>query len=172
MHLALFILFALVSVISALYVVVAKNPINSAIALVISLVGVACLYVQLEAHFLAIIQVLIYAGAIMVLFLFVIMLLNLTPEQLGSRQVTAGRVASTVLVGGLAVALVALIAWGGVPRPAVSGTGGSEELTWAGGTVAAVGGSLFSDYLLPFEIASVLLLVAIVGAVVIAKRRS
>jgi NADH-quinone oxidoreductase subunit J len=142
-----------------------KNPIHSALSLIGSFFCLAALYAQLSAHLLAAMQIIVYAGAIMVLFTFVIMLLNLGPEEIQPPKITFTKVMAGVLTlfvfGKLATA-IALAASGAV----------ATELTEAQGygTVKVVGRMLYSTFMVPFELASVLLLVAAVGAVVLAKR--
>jgi len=114
MQLALFIVFGVVAAATAIAVVAARNPIHSAISLVGTFFSLACIYVLLQAHFLAVIQVLVYAGAIMVLFLFVIMLLNLTPQELGRARITAAKIGSGVIAAGLALVFAVLAVAGGV----------------------------------------------------------
>lgn len=160
----MFYLFGLVAIISAISVVVQRSPIASALSLVVCFFALAAEYVLLEAHFVAVIQVLVYAGAIMVLFIFVIMLLNIResgPTAIGvlSNRGIAGLFASGILGIG---AIAALDGWVNA-APA--------ELPAEYGTIAAMGRILFSGpYLLPFEAVSLLLTVGMVGAVVLAKR--
>ena len=163
METVVFFFFALVSVASALLVITRRNPIHSALWLILCFFSLAAIYVLLSAHFIAIIQIMIYVGAIMVLVLFVIMLLNLSDEELGGAKRTVLKFFGVILSGVFMVLLangVKMLA----PQTAVSV---AEEF----GTAAMVGKLLFTDYLLPFEIASVLLLTAMIGAVVLAKRR-
>ena len=136
-----------------------KNPLYSAISLVGVFISLSCIYVTLAAPFIAAVQVLIYAGAIMVLFLFVIMFLNPT-----SLERVRG------VWWGLATALALLLAALLVPLFSSESTGDSVAATELFGSPEVLAKSLFNDFVLPFEIASVLLLVAIVGAVVLAKR--
>jgi NADH-quinone oxidoreductase subunit J len=162
--------FAGVSIMSALLCVTRRSPVSSALWLVVTLFGLAGLFVLLDAHFIAAMQVLVYAGAIMVLFLFVIMLLNLgrdqTPDMLG-------RVGSMVMMG--VALLMVLELWvlktaepvAELQLPA--GTLAREAVQQ--GAVGAVAGPLFRDFLVPFELTSILLLAAIVGSIVLAKRR-
>ena len=144
-------------------VILLKNPVHSAVALIGNLFCIAALFVLLDAHFLAAIQVLVYAGAILVLFLFVIMLLNLKPDELGKARQTATKVAGSILI--LWVAFKLAIEYVGL------GTATFPPVAESYGTLESVGHLLFGQYLLPFEVASVLLLAAILGAVSIAKRK-
>jgi NADH-quinone oxidoreductase subunit J len=164
-ELVLFGVFAVMTLLSAGLVITARSPINSAMSLVSTFFFLAGIYVLLWAHTVAVMQVLVYAGAIMVLFLFVIMLLNLGDAP------SRGKASVTRLVGGasalglfavLAVALSRMDA-----QPARLDAQGQATF----GTMAAVGQTIFTSWLLPFEAVSLLLLVAMVGAVVVAKSR-
>ncbi len=157
-----FYVFAASAVVMALVVVSAKNPVYSAMALIGTLLSVASIFALQSAHLMALLQVLVYAGAIMVLILFVLMLLNLSPEELGERRVTVRRVAGAYLVGALATILMIRVTkhlW----AP-------TSELDPNFGTVKEVGTVLYTKYLLPFEMVSLLLLAAIIGAVVLTRR--
>src|SRR5690348_12044428 len=134
-----------------------RNPVTSAMFLVLTIISMAGLFVLLHAFFLAAVQVLIYAGAVMVLFLFVIMLLDLKDEQRRKIKMT-GAVAGLVSVGAITAIFLANLAH--TPRPAVAAP------TLEGGTVV-LGKALFTQYLLPFEIVSVILLVAMIGVVLL-----
>lgn len=178
METVLFWILAVGAVVSALLVILpplARNPLYSALSLVITFCFVAGLYVLLVAHLVAVLQVLVYAGAIMVLFVFVIMLLNLQPHELKPARVTPGRI-----LGGLAAALIltriAAVLWeqasvvpaADLTKP-VGMTASGTPLEY--GTVRHVGEALFTDWLVPFELVSLLMLVAIIGAVVLAKKQ-
>ena len=155
--------FAIPLVFAAGGVVVARNPVYAAMNLVAAFFFMAGIYVLLAAHLIAFMQILVYAGAVMVLFLFVIMLLAIGDEQLGTERQKAMQ-----LVGVLGtIMLISIIAAAvGEVR-----TGPAATLSADFGTVKAVGQVLFTQFLLPFEATSLLLLVAIVGAVVVAKER-
>ena len=185
MMMTLFIVFAALCVISAVLVVfppLGPNPVHSAIALISCLFFVACEYVLLHATFIAALQIMVYAGAIMVLFLFVIMLLNLSSGEVGEERFTAAKLIGIgALLFGVAFQLGPVL-WAFNPKAAALQTaargftvGGLAEMTGehthAFGTIQDVGVRLFKDYLVPFEVTSVLLLVAIIGAVILAKRR-
>lgn len=165
-ELALFALFAFFTVVSASTVLVARNPINSAMALVATFFFLAGIYVLLWAHTIAVLQVLVYAGAIMVLFTFVIMLLSL-PTETGkrTRPTVARLLGGAAAVGLFAVLAVVLLK---VPGETVSFT---PQMAASFGTLKSIGAVLYTQWLLPFEAVSLLLLVAIVGAVVVAKSR-
>jgi NADH-quinone oxidoreductase subunit J len=156
-------IFAVPLMISALGVVFARNPVHAAMSLVSAFFFLAGIYILLTAHLIAFLQVMVYAGAIMVLFLFVIMLLSLSDAELGFDRITAMKWVG--FAGAMGVFLLVLRAIGEVPVQAMRQVPGDF------GTVKAVGRLLFTQYLLPFEATSVLLLVAIVGAVVVAKQK-
>ena len=159
----LFWVFAIFTVGSAAIVIAARSPINSAMALVSTFFFLAGIYVLLWAHTIAVLQVLVYTGAIMVLFLFVIMLLSLN-ESTGPARITVSRVLGGAGSAGILAALaVALLRH---PEPAPRPP---DIHTF--GTLQRIGEVLYGQYLLPFEAVSLLLLVAIVGAVVVAKPR-
>jgi len=159
MDIFFFLLFALIAVVSAINVVVQRHPIASALSLIGVMGSIAVLYLLLGAEFIAMVQIIVYAGAVMVLFVFVIMLLNAGEEE----ETKGSRVAMIfgipgMLVGSLLIAWVLLehsgnqsVAVGALPGP-------PKTLGWL----------LFHDYLLPFEVTSVLVLIAIMGAVVLA----
>jgi NADH-quinone oxidoreductase subunit J len=156
-------IFAVPLILSALGVLWARNPVYAAMSLVSAFFWLAGIYVLLTAHLVAFLQVLVYAGAIMVLFLLVIMLLSLSDAELGVPRMKAMQIAGGVgAVGLLAVVYQAIRDLG----PLAMRNVGPQF-----GTVKAVGRLLFTQYILPFEATSVLLLVAIVGAVVVAKQR-
>jgi NADH-quinone oxidoreductase subunit J len=157
--------FAVFTLLSAALVIFAKSPVSSAMALVSTFFFLAGVYVLLWAHTVAALQVLVYAGAIMVLFLFVIMLLNLGDEAPSSRLTF-----SRILGGGAAFGLLAAlaVALNRVPKDMVR-LSPQEQQTF--GTLKTIGESIFTTWLLPFEAVSLLLLVAMVGAVVVAKSR-
>jgi len=156
-------IFAIPLLFSAAWVVVAQNPVNAAISLVAAFFFLAGIYVLLAAHLLAFLQVLVYAGAIMVLFLFVIMLLTTGDEEFHRIRLRLTQVAGAFGAAGVvAVVLSSIYQLGGGEMPRVAPDFG---------TLKAVGRLLYTQYLLPFEATSLLLLVAIVGAVVVAKQR-
>jgi len=161
--------FAAVAVASALLCITRRSPVASALWLVNTLFNLAAIYVLLDAHFIAAVQVLVYAGAIMVLFLFVIMLLNLDRGPTDIRGVR-GKVVAGV-VGLVLAAELIVLRLAAPPGELQLPAGAVAQSVEASGAVRAVGQPLFQSYLVPFEITSVLLLAAIVGAVVLAKRR-
>jgi NADH-quinone oxidoreductase subunit J len=154
----------------AVLVVTARNTVHSVLFLVLNFLAVAVVYVVLGAEFLAVIQVLVYAGGIVVLYLFVVMLVNLkrAPEahQDPRRRTTLGLVMSGAVLAELAAILVYSVA-NEAPSAAVAAAGSELPVT---GNVEQVGWLLYTDYLVPFEVASMLLLVAMIGAIILAKR--
>ena len=166
-----FYLFGLIAIASAITFVTRKSPVAAALWLVNTMFCLAALYVMLEAHFIGVIQVLVYAGAIMVDFLFVVMLLNLGhPSEMADIRGKWGRLAAGLL--GLALlAQVMALAGKRLPEPFTPGGGYDPVAVRELGVVGSVAQPLFNEYLLGFELTSILLLVAIVGAVVIGRRR-
>jgi NADH-quinone oxidoreductase subunit J len=165
-ELILFFVFAFATLLSAGLVIFSKNPINSAMSLVASFFFLAGIYVLLWAHTIAALQVLVYAGAIMVLFLFVIMLLNLTDVELGAQKLSLSRIAGGLAAVGLFAALAIAIA----RMPELSVTMDAAGVA-SFGTLRGVGQELYTRWLFPFEAVSLLLLVSMVGAVVVSKSR-
>ena len=157
-----FLVLAALTLAAALTVILHPNPVHSAIGLVSTLCLLAVLFAGLDAQLVAVLQVIVYAGAIVVLFLFVIMLLNLQVE----RRTMAGAGLIAVAVGG-GFALAALVVVGLRHAPARDAAAAPAGY----GDTLALAERLFTAYLLPFELTSVLLLVAVVGAVAVAKRR-
>jgi NADH-quinone oxidoreductase subunit J len=155
---------------SALLVFFFRNPVYGAISLIVSLLAMAGLFVLLDAHFLGAIQVMVYAGAIMVLFLFVTMLLNLQDHELGGPRWSLGKVASAGAAGFITWRLAAMLMRTDGPIAGFDVTTLPINTLENIGTIEGVGRLLFSKYLLPFEITSVLILAAIVASVVIAKK--
>jgi NADH-quinone oxidoreductase subunit J len=160
-----------VAILGALLCITSRNPVASALCLVLTLFALSGIYVLLDAHFIAVMQVIVYAGAIMVLFLFVIMLLNVgRPGASTDIKGTAGKITAAVLGGALIVELFAL-------RRLLPGesfrlpAGTVAALTTQRGAVGVIADPLLRAYLVPFEITSLLLLAAVVGAVVLAKRK-
>lgn len=165
MELLVFYAFCVGAVVSALLMVTTKRPVRAAMSLVATMSFLAGLYALLNAHLIAVLQLIVYAGAIMVLFLFVIMLLNIEEKEGKlAKNVFFIQVVGTVVVGILMVAMVVVMNRLGAMVTTL-------EVAPDFGTTKAVGWMLFTKYLLPFEIASILLLAAIVGAVILAKRR-
>lgn len=151
----------------SLLVVTRKNPVHSVLLMLVLFVHMAGLYLLLNAEFLAAIQIIVYAGAIMVLFLFVVMLLNLRNEETSKKYQQQWPLSAGIAVV-LAVFLVMIV--GKITVIAPLGKYSIEAIQ-AEGSIMTIGKVLYTEYLLPFEIASIILLVAIIGAVVLAKKR-
>jgi len=167
MQQTVFFLFAALAILASIGVVAQRNPMHSVLLLIVSFAGLSGLYIQLDAPFTAVTQIIIYAGAIMVLFLFVVMLLNahteddVVPVTLGPHAMKLGAVFSAILALELAYALSGLI-----PTPFPT----DPAVTSAVSNVATIGTVLFTTYSFAFEATSILILVAMVGAVVIAGK--
>ena len=164
MKLALFWIFSVAALGGAVGVVGnVRNPINSALNLVVSMLALAGLYVVLDAQFVGLIQVMVYAGAIVVLFLFVIMLLNLRGSGTSGAEVQPlVKIAGVALVAFAGLFLVRVLASGRAPWP---------DVDPSYGTTRAIGEALYTDYVLAVQLAGVLLLAGILAAVVLAKKR-
>ncbi|MGH7673416.1 MAG: NADH-quinone oxidoreductase subunit J family protein [Gemmatimonadales bacterium] len=170
MILAFFWIFGVVAMASGLLCITRKSPVASALWLVVTLFALAAMYVLLDAQFLAALQVLVYAGAIMVLFLFVIMLLNLGRPGPTDIKGPVG-VGIAALLGGALLLQLRVLGQAAPPAAIQLPEGTMAALQQQQGIIGAVAGPLFDAYLIPFEITSLLLLAAIVGAVVLAKRK-
>jgi NADH-quinone oxidoreductase subunit J len=164
---ALFVAFGALLVVSSLLVILHRNPVTSALYLVLAFCSLAGIYLVLQAEFIGMVQIIVYAGAIMVLFLFVIMYLNLRHDVETGVQILLRRGIGW-LVGGLLVVQGALM----VGRHVALGPVSEATVPPGTGNAQALGQVLYSRYLFPFEITSIVLLVAMVGAVVIAKGRT
>jgi NADH-quinone oxidoreductase subunit J len=167
----IFFVFGALTLAGALGVVLARNPVHSALSLVVTLVSVAVLFLQQDAHLLAAVQVVVYAGAIVVLFLFVIMLLGVDQPDTLRDPLKAQRLAAVVLGLVLLAEVIFLMGheWAtGAKAPASDAIrGGTPGL---GNNVERVARSMFTDFLWPFEITAALLVLAVIGAVVLARR--
>jgi NADH-quinone oxidoreductase subunit J len=161
LHLVLFLVFGAVCIAGAINLLVQRHPINSALSLVVVMGSLAVEYLLLGAEFVAAVQVIVYAGAVMVLFVFVIMLLNAGEEE----ETRGSRVAILFGIPGLTIGSV-LLAWVLIARS------GTDAVTLGAlpGSPRSIAQLLFKDFLLPFEVTSVLVLIAIMGAVVLAAR--
>ncbi len=170
MEMVLFALLAFVAVLAALMVVAHRHPVYSALSLVVTMLCIAFLFLLLRSEFLWVMQITVYAGAVMVLFLFVIMLLDLRREERpwhlpeNRLQVGMGVILALALLAELIVVAVAV-------RAPVAPGGFPPEVVAARGNTQLLGQLLYTEYVFPFEVTSVILLVAIVGAIVMAKRR-
>ena len=162
--------FAILAVVAATLCVTRRNAVSSALWLVVTLFAIAALFVMLDAQFIAVLQVLVYAGAIMVLFLFVIMLLNIGRTGPGDLKGLFGAGVAVALATGL-LFLLSRVTNAAPPEAIRLPPGTTAGAQAEQGLIAVVARPLFEAYLIPFEITSVLLLAAAVGAVVLAKRR-
>jgi NADH-quinone oxidoreductase subunit J len=162
LHLILFLIFGVICLAGAINLLAQRHPINSALSLIVVMASLAPLYLLLGAEFVAAIQVIVYAGAIMVLFVFVIMLLNAGVEE----RSRGAKIA-------LWLGFPGVVVFAGIVIYSLALRGPSRELVDVGaeyGPAVAMGRLLFHDFLLPFEVTSVLILIAIMGAVVLAAR--
>ncbi|MEW6476718.1 MAG: NADH-quinone oxidoreductase subunit J [Actinomycetota bacterium] len=167
MEWAVFVIFAVGALVGAGGVVMARKPVHAALALVLTLFSVAVFFVMQGAHFLAAVQVIVYAGAIVVLFLFVIMLLGIDKEEILDEPLPAQR----PLAMAVGVALFAgLILLGRILEPTGASADRGSATEGEISNVERVARSLFTEFLWPFEITSALLVIAVVGAVVLARR--
>jgi NADH-quinone oxidoreductase subunit J len=165
MELAIFSFLSLVCVVSAANILLQRHPIYSALSLVLTFIGLAGIYIQMHAEFVAVMQIVVYTGAIMVLFVFVIMLLNAKAEDKIGDKLTFLRYVGIPLVT-LLVGVVGLRVF-----ESLSGEGIQISSPFnVTGNTQAIGKLLYTQYALPFEVTSILLLVAIVGAIVMAKK--
>ncbi len=164
-----FYIFSGLAILFSLFVVLGKNPIYSAFSLVMVFFCFAADYVLLQAHLIATLQILVYAGAIMVLFVFVIMLLNADSVQFDFGKSKAFQIVAGLLTIALLAIFVNVIKQGGI-NSNVSGFT-PEKIESLGGNTQVLSELMFSDYILPFELTSILLLVGIVGTVALAKRK-
>jgi NADH-quinone oxidoreductase subunit J len=162
LNIILFFVLAVICLAGAVNLLMQTHPISSALSLIVVMMSLAMLYMLLGAEFVAVIQVIVYAGAIMVLFVFVIMLLNAGAEE----RTKGSKVALMIGVPGLLIG-AGITAW--VLATKTIGTG-QVQVGQLHGSAQSIGRLLFRDFLLPFEVTSVLILIAIMGAVVLARR--
>lgn len=158
----LFFLISGIALLSAVYFIAAKNPLYSVLSLVVTFFSIAGLYILLNAQFLGIVQIIVYAGAIMVLFLYILMMLNLNKAD-ESKKNPMAKIIGVLSAGILFVGLLG--AYKGL-----SGNSTSQGIDQSMGLTKNLGKLLFNEYVLPFELASILILAGIVGAVLIGKR--
>jgi NADH-quinone oxidoreductase subunit J len=166
----LFYIFAALAVMSAIFVITLKNVVHSAVALAATLLSVAGIFLTLRAEFLAGVQVIVYVGGILVLFVFVIMLISIersVVERQFNRQWLIALITALLLIGELG-----LVVWRGKDSIVVPEGEAVQSVLGVTGNSQLVGETLYGQYLLPFEIASILLLVAIVGSVALSKRKT
>jgi NADH-quinone oxidoreductase subunit J len=165
-----FYVFGIVAIIAALLFVTRKSPVAAALWLVTTMFSLAALYIMMDAQFIGAIQVLVYAGAIMVVFLFVIMLLNLgQPSDVADARGRAWKLVAAAV--GVALLAQMFVLTRAHVQPQIPPGYLARQIEYAG-VVAPVAGPLFTEYLLAFEVTSVLLLAAVVGAVVLGRRRT
>lgn len=167
MELVIFIILALITVSCSVMVISQRSAVSSALFLIATMVTLAILFLMLNSPFLAAIQIIVYAGAIMVLFLFVIMLLNLRKDEFGQEKRRAQRFFGILFTFLLLIGIATIIELGFTGEQPTGEI--AEAMAPAG--VEPLAHTLYTKYLFPFELASILLLVAIVGAIVMAKRR-
>ena len=159
-----FYLFAAVTLVGGIGVIVAKNPVSSAFSMIASFLGMAALFILLEAYLAGIIQVLVYAGAIMVLFLFIIMLMDIKAEK--NRKMNYGLIGGGALLVGLFV-----VQFVGVLKAFTPGTGKLPDVDGAEvSDVHLIGELMYTDYLFPVQVVGVLLLIATIGVVLLSKK--
>ena len=165
MELLIFMLLSLVCLGSAVSILVQRHPIYSALSLVLTLISLAGIYIQMHAEFIAVMQIVVYAGAIMVLFVFVVMLLNVKAEEKIPNQLTflkyLGIPLVALLLGTVGMKVFESLSGASIPVSHV------VDVSWS---TRAIGTLLYTQYALPFEVTSLLLLVAIVGAIIMAKK--
>ena len=164
----LFYIVAAIMVTTAVYLIFERNPVFGALYLIQTMVSIAVLYILLEAQFVAAVQIIVYAGAIMVLFLFVIMLLNLDIKEEAKNAIPFQRIPA-ILMGITLFTIICIVIRSKLLQ------GKQDQYTTAYvqsvGNTKLIGNLLFTDYLLPFEITSILLFVAAIGAIMLAKRK-
>jgi NADH-quinone oxidoreductase subunit J len=172
MELVVFLVAGAICLGGALGVVLNSNPVHAALSLVATLFGVAVLFVAQDAHFLAAVQVIVYAGAIVVLFLFVLMLLGVDrAEDLSVEPLSGQRIAAVVIgLGVLALPVLAVASTDGEATGIRPVDGAADRVTDGVADIAQLGESLFTSYLFAFEVTSILLVIAVVGAVVMARK--
>src|SRR5262245_44673506 len=166
-EIAVFVILAGAIIAGALYTITRRNPVTAVMSLVGTFFALAALYATMSAHFLAILQVLVYAGAIMVLFIFVVMILNREEVSPISLRGIGTRLAGVVLAGAYLAYVAAAVVWRERTSDLLKVS--TTRLPADYGTVSSVGASLFKDFILPFELISLLLLVAIVGGIIVSR---
>lgn len=166
METIIFFILSLIAVGAAANILVQKHPINGALSLILTFIALAGIYIQMHAEFIAVMQIVVYTGAIMVLFVFVILLLNVREESEPRKALRVINYLGIPLCIMLALEL-SMIVFKAFAGYGISLSASSADLA---GNTASIGRELYTRYILPFEVTSVLLLVAIVGAIVMAKR--
>ncbi|MEI7811870.1 MAG: NADH-quinone oxidoreductase subunit J [Ignavibacteria bacterium] len=165
--LILFIFFALIAAISSVIMITRPSPVISALFLIINFFSIAGLYLTLNAQFISVVEVIVYAGAIMVLFLFVLMLLNAKDEAVLVAGKSKLKIFAVVIAALVFAQIAYIILWA---KPS-GGLSPNIEASIKAGTIENIGRELYTKYLLPFEAAGFLLLAATIGALVLAKRK-
>src|SRR5262245_5021338 len=166
----LFVVFAVLALVTALNVLVQRNPLYSALSLIGTLASLSAVYMTLRAQFIAAVQIVVYAGAIMVLFIFVIMLLNVPKDQPQIEKQKGLRYLAVPFAGVMIAEMFYVFFDNKRPIRLTTMALPSSNVDQAVGTTWNIGTALFTDYLLPFEVTSVLILMAVVGAMVLARR--
>jgi NADH-quinone oxidoreductase subunit J len=167
MEIAIFLLLSAVTIIAAANIVIQRHPIYSALSLILTFIALAGIYIQMHAEFIAVMQIVVYTGAIMVLFVFVIMLLNPRPDVKTFNKVYVVKYFAIPAVGLFILEVAAVIS-----RSAASGNSAIPLTADAlPGNTQWIGKALYTQYALPFEVTSVLLLVAIVGAIIMSRKK-
>jgi NADH-quinone oxidoreductase subunit J len=168
MEIAIFLLLAGVAIVSAANILIQRHPIYSALSLIVTFIALAGIYLQMHAEFIAVMQIVVYTGAIMVLFVFVIMLLNAGAEQRVPQKIQVVKYFGLPLAGLLIVEIGLVVSRTfSHSNEGISVESASINLS---GNTQLIGKALYTQYALPFEVTSILLLVAIVGAIVMAKK--
>lgn len=166
-ELLMFIVFALIAVVSSVMVVTRKNAIISAIFLILNFFALAGLYLLLNAQFIAVVQVIVYAGAIMVLFLFVIMLLNQHDEPASDKRKRKIKTFGAIIAALIFIQIVYIVFYQSPNKNIAADKATSIEI----GKISTIGNLLYTNYVLPFMVAGFLLLAATIGAIVLAKKK-
>jgi NADH-quinone oxidoreductase subunit J len=172
----LFYVFSAITLIAAVLMVLTPNAVNGAMCMIVAFIGTAALFVLLEAYFLAVIQVVVYAGAVMVLFLFIIMLLDVDKGEGGANEYKDKLTIGASAIGFLLLVMLVCSAFSGahLPEPALTAVAENPEV-FTGGvpfttSSKSFGYSLFTKYMLPFQVAGFLLLAAMIGVIVVSKK--
>lgn len=168
----LFLALAALAVVSAFNIILQRNPIYSAIGLIVVLCCLAALFLTLYAQFIAAIQIIVYAGAIMVLFVFVIMLLNVREEESRIDRQKYLKFMAVPMFLALLAEVAVVIRYVNMPAPSIADPNTIDDPSTSLGTVESIAHAMFTDFMLPFEATSVLILMAVVGAMYLARRES
>lgn len=169
METVMFYILGAITLISASFVILLRRPLHNVLFMILTMIGLAGLYILLRAEFIAMVQLIVYAGAVMVLFLFVIMLLNLDELKLADESLPVRFLMGSVIA--LLVVVMLIPVFRAVSAPSAQ-TGAPQAGAEVLSNTQAIAAELFTTYILPFEVASVLLLAAIIGAVILARKMS